>query len=152
VLRAVEPHNPLAPAQVGPRVLLAEAQLLAGEPVTAVGLLAPIATDTSAPSLLFARRHALASYASALLADGQHEQAMSWIRRALDVPAEDIRSRVVTAQVHARVLLACGQPVEARAAAVEAVALAYSTEQASERVAAETLRDALPSVGDVELV
>jgi class 3 adenylate cyclase/tetratricopeptide (TPR) repeat protein len=151
VLRAVEPHNPLAPAQVGPRVLLAEAQLLAGDPATAVGLLAPIATDP-APSLLFARRHALASYASALLADGRVESALSWIRRAQAVPAEDVRSRVVTAQVLARVLLAAGDPVAARAAADEAVALAYSTQQASERVAAETLRDALPPVGDVELV
>jgi class 3 adenylate cyclase/tetratricopeptide (TPR) repeat protein len=152
VLRAVEPHNPLAPAQVGPRVLLAEAQLLAGHPVTAVELLAPIAHDTSAPSLLFARRHALASYASALLADGQTEAALTWIRTAETMPAEDIRSRVVTAQVLARVLLASGMPLEARAAADDAVTLAYATEQASERTAAETLRDALPPVGDVELV
>ena len=41
VLTAVEPHNPLAPAQVGPRVLLAAARQLAGDPATAVGLLAP---------------------------------------------------------------------------------------------------------------
>ncbi len=152
VLRAVEPHNPLAPAQVGPRVLLAEAQLVAGDPATAVGLLAPIATDTSAPSLLFARRHALASYASALLADGQVEAAQSWIERARTVPAEDVRSRVVTAQVLARVLFAAGSPVQALAAAEEAVALAYSTQQASERLGAETLRDALRPMSDVELV
>ena len=43
VMTAVEPHNPLAPAQVGPRVLLAEARLRAGDAATAVGLLAPIA-------------------------------------------------------------------------------------------------------------
>jgi class 3 adenylate cyclase/tetratricopeptide (TPR) repeat protein len=152
VLRAVEPHNPLAPAQVGPRVLLAEAQLLAGSPGTAVDLLAPIVLDTSSPSLLFARRHALASYASALLADGRVEEALIWIRRAQSTPAEDVRSRVVTAQVMARVLMASGRPGKARAAAEEAVAVAYSTQQASERAAAETLRDTLPSVGDVELV
>jgi tetratricopeptide (TPR) repeat protein len=152
VLRAVEPHNPMAPAQVGPRVLLAEAQLLAGDPATAVALLAPIATDTSAPSLLFARRHALASYASALLADGQADVALAWIRRAQAVPAEDVRSQVVTAQVLARVLLAAGEPDQARVAADEAVALAYSTQQASERLAAETLRDAMPPVSDIELV
>jgi tetratricopeptide (TPR) repeat protein len=151
VLRAVEPHNPLAPAQVGPRVLLAEAQLVAGNPHTAVALLAPIATDTS-PSVLFARRHALTSYAGALLADGQIEPALSWIRRAESVPAEDVRSQVVTAQVLAKALHASGALVQARAAADEAVALAYSTQQSSERVAAETLRDALPPVGDVELV
>ncbi|MEU8616047.1 adenylate/guanylate cyclase domain-containing protein, partial [Actinoplanes sp. NPDC048791] len=37
VMTAVEPHNPLAPAQVGPRVLLAEARLRAGDAATAVG-------------------------------------------------------------------------------------------------------------------
>ncbi|HET9517809.1 MAG TPA: adenylate/guanylate cyclase domain-containing protein, partial [Actinoplanes sp.] len=112
VLRSVEPHNPLAPAQVGPRVLLAEAKLLAGHPETAVELLAPIANDTSAP-LLFARRHALATYASALLADGRAEEALAWVRAAEAVPAEDVRSRVVTASVSARVLLAVGMPAQA---------------------------------------
>jgi tetratricopeptide (TPR) repeat protein len=152
VLVAVEPHNPLAPAQVGPRVLLAEARLMAGDAETAVGLLAPIAGDTTSPSLLFARRHALASYASALLAAGRVDAAVSWIRVAGSVPAEDVRSQVLTAQVAARALQAAGSLFEARLAAEEAVALAYSTQQTSERVAAEALRDALPPVGDVELV
>jgi tetratricopeptide (TPR) repeat protein len=143
VMTAVEPHNPLAPAQVGPRVLLAEARLRAGDAPTAVGLLAPIASDTGAPSLLFSRRHALASYASALLADGRVDAALTWIRRAETVPAEDIRSGVFTACVMARVLAAAGCPVEARQAAEEAVMLAYSTEQAGDRAAAEELRDAL---------
>ena len=53
-------------------------------PATAVGLLAPIASDTGAPSLLFSRRHALASYASALLADGRVDAALTWVRRAPD--------------------------------------------------------------------
>jgi hypothetical protein len=149
-MTAVEPHNPLAPAQVGPRVLLAEARLMAGDPSTAVGMLAPIASDTSAPGLLFARRHALASYAAALLADGRVEAATTWIRRAQSVPAEDVRSRVVTALVAARVLAAAGAGFDARVAANQAVALAYSTQQASERVAAESLRDSLPPVSDVE--
>jgi class 3 adenylate cyclase/tetratricopeptide (TPR) repeat protein len=143
VMTAVEPHNPLAPAQVGPRVLLAEARLQAGDTATAVGLLAPIASDTGAPSLLFSRRHALASYASALLADGRVDAALSWIRRAETVPAEDIRSGVFTACVLARVLAAAGCPEEAHRAAEEAVMLAYSTEQAGDRAAAEELRDAL---------
>jgi ATP/maltotriose-dependent transcriptional regulator MalT len=143
VMAAVEPHNPLAPAQVGPRVLLAEARLRAGDPATAVGLLAPIAGDTGTPSLLFSRRHALASYASALLADGRLDAALSWIRRAEATPAEDVRSGVVTACVRARVLAAAGCMDEARTAAEEAVVLAYSTEQAGERASAEQLRDAL---------
>jgi hypothetical protein len=142
VMIAVEPHNPLAPAQVGPRVLLAEARLRAGDAATAVGLLAPIAADTGG-SLLFSRRHALASYASALLADGQVEAAGVWVRRAREVPAEDVRSGVVAAMVLARVHAAAGSLALARQAAEEAVLLAYSSEQLSERLAAEELRDAL---------
>jgi class 3 adenylate cyclase/tetratricopeptide (TPR) repeat protein len=143
VMAAVEPHNPLAPAQVGPRVLLAESRLRAGDAATAVGLLAPIASDTCSPSLLFSRKHALASYASALLADGCVDGALSWINRAQEAPAEDVRSGVVTAMVRARVLAAAERCTEAAEAAEEAVLLAYSTEQASERAAAEELRDAL---------
>jgi class 3 adenylate cyclase/tetratricopeptide (TPR) repeat protein len=143
VMTAVEPHNPLAPAQVGPRVLLAEARLRTGDAGTAVGLLAPIASDLGAPSLLFSRRHALASYASALLAEGRVEAALTWIRRAREDKAEDVRSGVVAAMTNARVLAAADRCDEARDAAEEAVLLAYSTEQASERAAAEELRDAL---------
>ncbi|GID31435.1 adenylate/guanylate cyclase domain-containing protein [Paractinoplanes brasiliensis] len=147
VMTAVEPHNPLAPAQVGPRVLLAEARLRAGDAKTAMGLLAPIATDTGAPSLLFSRRHALASYASALLADGQAEAALTWINRAREVKAEDVRSAVQAAMTHARVLAAADHCERAREAAEEAVMLAYSTEQTSERVAAEELRATLATTG-----
>src|SRR5688572_13523664 len=140
VMIAVEPHNPLAPAQVGPRVLLAEARLRSGDAATAIGLLAPIASDTGSPSLLFSRRHALASYASALLADGRVESALTWIGRAREVAAEDVRSGVLAAMVHARVLAAADRCDEARQAAEEAVLLAYATEQAGERPAAEELR------------
>ncbi|MBB4759446.1 class 3 adenylate cyclase/tetratricopeptide (TPR) repeat protein [Actinoplanes digitatis] len=142
VMIAVEPHNPLAPAQVGPRVLLAEARLRAGDAATAVGLLAPIASDTGG-SLLFSRRQSLVSYASALLADGRIDDAATWIRRAREVPAEDVRSGVIAAMVLARVNAAAGAMAEARVAAEEAVLLAHSTEQLSERVSAEELRDAL---------
>ncbi|MEU4562508.1 adenylate/guanylate cyclase domain-containing protein [Actinoplanes sp. NPDC023936] len=147
VMVAVEPHNPLAPAQVGPRVLLAEARTRAGDARTAIGLLAPIASDTSTPSLLFSRRHALAAYASALLAEGRVESAMTWIERAREVPAEDVRSGVLAAMVRARVLAAAERFDEARASADEAVRLAYSTEQVSERSAAEELRDTLALAG-----
>ncbi|MGX6603897.1 adenylate/guanylate cyclase domain-containing protein [Micromonosporaceae bacterium Da 78-11] len=149
VITAVEPHNPLAPAQVGPRVLLAEARTRSGDATTAIGLLAPIAGDTGAPSLLFSRRHALASYASALLADGRVDSALTWIRRAREAEAEDVRSGVTTAMVHARVLAAADRCPEARDAAEEAVLLAYSTEQVSERAAAEELRDTLALSGTV---
>jgi class 3 adenylate cyclase/tetratricopeptide (TPR) repeat protein len=147
VMTAVEPHNPLAPAQVGPRVLLAEARVRSGDAATAVGLLAPIASDAGG-SLLFSRRHALASYAAALLADGRVDSALTWIDRAQEAPAEDIRSGVVTAMVRARVLTASDRCAEAGQAAEEAVLLAYSTQQTSERAAAEELRDTLLSIVD----
>ncbi|MFI1192700.1 adenylate/guanylate cyclase domain-containing protein [Micromonospora sp. NPDC020750] len=141
VLTAVEPHNPQAPAQVGPRVLLATARLAAGDSATAVGLLAPVATaSTNAPSLLFSRRQTMARYASALLAHGQHEQALDWAQRAVAVPAEDVRSQVIAASVLAEALDACGRPAEALTSAEEAVRLAYATEQRSERLAADALR------------
>ncbi|SCG56236.1 adenylate/guanylate cyclase domain-containing protein [Micromonospora halophytica] len=141
VLTAVEPHNPQAPAQAAPRVLLATARLAAGDSATAVGLLAPVATTAaSTPTLLFSRRQTMARYASALLAHGQREQALDWARRAVAAPAEDVRSQVIGASVLAEALAACGRPVEALASAEEAVRLAYATEQRSERVAADALR------------
>ncbi|MFC4019722.1 adenylate/guanylate cyclase domain-containing protein [Micromonospora sp. GCM10011542] len=141
VLTAVEPHNPQAPAQVGPRVLLATARLAAGDPATAVGLLAPVATAAAhAPSLLFSRRQTMARYASALLAHGQREQALDWARRAVAAPAEDVRSQVIGASVLAEALAACGHHAEALECADEAVRLAYATEQRSERAAADALR------------
>jgi tetratricopeptide (TPR) repeat protein len=146
VMTAVEPHNPLAPAQVGPRVLLAEARMRAGDGEAAVGLLAPIATDTAAPALFFSRRQALSSYASALLAEGRVDAALTWIKRAREVPAEDVRSGVLAAMIEARVQAAAGHCDESEAAAEEAVLLAYSTEQVSERAAAEDLRDTLAIV------
>ena len=142
-MAAVEPHNPLAPAQVGPRVLLAEARLQGGEPAAAIGLLGPIAADTDAPSMLLSRRQALSSYAAALLADGRVEAARTWSERAREAPAEDVRSGVVAAMVHARVLAAAGTCDAAIEMADEAVLLAYSTQQTSERAAADELRATL---------
>ncbi|MEU1754746.1 adenylate/guanylate cyclase domain-containing protein [Micromonospora matsumotoense] len=148
VLTAVEPHNPQAPAQAAPRVLLATARLAAGDPATAVGLLAPVATTAAkTPTLLFSRRQTLARYASALLAHGQLEQALDWARRAVAAPAEDVRSQVIGAGVLAEALAACGHPAEAMASAQEAVRLAYATEQRSERAGADALRARLAAAG-----
>ncbi|WP_326549902.1 adenylate/guanylate cyclase domain-containing protein [Micromonospora sp. NBC_01813] len=140
VLTSVEPHNPLAAVQVGPRVLLASARLAAGDPATAVGLLTPIAAATGTEAVLLSRRHALARYAAALLADGQPERALRWARRAIDAPAEDVRSRVIGLEVLATALAANDDHEGARRAAAEAVALAYATEQVSERARAEQVR------------
>lgn len=140
VLTAVEPHNPWAPAQVAPRVLLATARLAAGDPAVAVGLLAPVATAAqTTPALLISRRLVMAQYASALLAHGQTEQALDWAQRARTVPAEDVRSQVLAAAVLGKALAATGDSTAARASAQEAVRLAYATEQRSERRTADDL-------------
>lgn len=147
VLAAVETHNPLAPTQVGPQVLLAGARLAAGDAAGAVALLEPVAAAEQAPAFLLSRRHALARYAAALLADGQVDEACEWARRAGATPAEDVRSHVAAVRVLAEALAAAGHPDEACVAADEAVRLAYATEQASERPAADELRARLiPSV------
>ncbi|MFI2274580.1 MULTISPECIES: adenylate/guanylate cyclase domain-containing protein [Catenuloplanes] len=147
VLTAVEPHNPLAPAQVGPRVLLAAVRLTAGDALTAVGLLAPIAASR-APSLLFSRRDAVATYAQALLAERQSMQALDWARRAVAMPAEDVRSGVRAHRVLAAALLANDAPEEACEAAAEAVRLAYASEQVSERAEADAMFDRLRPLED----
>lgn len=139
VLDVVEPHDTLPAAQVGPRVLLACARQADDDAATAVELLAPIVAEADDPSLLFSRRQAVASYAHALLATGRAAEALRWARRAMSARGEDVRSRVVATRVLAEALAATGQPDEARGVAEEAVRLAYSTQQASERASADEL-------------
>lgn len=142
--RAVdEPHGVLEPAQVGPQALLGAAKLATSDTAGALAVLEPLAQAADAPSLLFPRRLAVATYAAALLADGRPEEAVDWAKRANEVPAEDVRSRVVSARVLAQALAATGAREPARAAADEAVRLAYATAQVSERAATDAVRAAL---------
>lgn len=143
VLDEVEPHGALEPAQVGPGVLLGSARLATSDCQGALAVLEPIAAAAGAPSLLFPRRQAVATYAAALLAAGRTAEALHWALQATEVPAEDVRSRVVSARVLAQALAAGGQEAEARNAADEAVRLAYATEQAGERAATEAVRATL---------
>jgi tetratricopeptide (TPR) repeat protein len=143
VLAAVEPLDVLDAAQVGPRVLLAMARLAAGDTRAALGVLASVAAQADQPSLLFPRRQAVACYAAALLAADRVEEACDWARRAVAVPGEDVRSRVVASRVLASVLAAAGAIDEARAAADAAVRQAYATQQVAERAAAEEIRNGL---------
>ncbi|HEY3008602.1 MAG TPA: adenylate/guanylate cyclase domain-containing protein [Micromonosporaceae bacterium] len=143
VLAVVAPHNVLEPAQVGPVVLLASARLAAGDPAVAARLLAPIAEAAADPALLLSRRQAVATFAAALVADGRADEALRWARRAVELPAEDVRSRVVSARVLADSLAETGNAAEARVVAEEAVRLAYATEQSSERAAADAMRSRL---------
>ena len=103
----------------------------------ALAALRPLAEAAEAPSLLFPRQEAVALYAEALLAAGQVDEAVRWARRAVQVPSEQIRSRILAAQALAEALAAAGAEQEARAAAAEAVELAHATERVSERPLAE---------------
>ncbi|HEU4421641.1 MAG TPA: adenylate/guanylate cyclase domain-containing protein [Pilimelia sp.] len=149
VLAVVEPHDALPAAQVGPRVLLACARLAHDDAATAAQLLAPIAQAMDGPSLLFSRRQAVAAYARVLLADGRVDEAVEWAQRAVDVPAEDVRGRVVATRVLAEALAAAGRMTDALATAQDAVRLAYATQQASERASVtELLRRLGPTDDD----
>jgi ATP/maltotriose-dependent transcriptional regulator MalT len=140
-----EPPGVLEPAQVAPRVLLASAHLATSDHTAALAVLEPIASAAGAPSVLVSRRQAVATYASALLAAGRMEEAVSWAQRARQVPAEDIRSRVIAARVLAQTLTVTGACAEARAAADEAVRMAYATQQVSERATTDAVRAHLSS-------
>jgi tetratricopeptide (TPR) repeat protein len=140
VLALAELHGVLEPARVGPQVLLGAARLAASDYDGALAALEPFAAAGDAPSVLFPRRQAVATYASAWLRAGRPDQALTWARRAMELPAEDIRSQVVSTRVLARALAANGSTDQARAAADEAVRLAYSTEQVSERAVTEAVR------------
>jgi tetratricopeptide (TPR) repeat protein len=140
VLAVAEPHGVREPARVGPQALLGAARMAISDHAGALAVLEPLAVAADAPSVLFPRRQAVASYAAALLAAGRADEAVTWARRAEQVPAEDIRSRVVAARVLARALAATGAVDDARVAATEAVRLAYATQQSSERAASDAVR------------
>jgi len=126
-------------ARVGPRVLLAEALRSRGDLDGAIALLADVAGTTCQESLIFPRRQAVAAYASALLAAGRTADALVAARRALQIPAEDVRSEVHGHLVHAQALVADGQAAQAWDAAWKARDLAYATERTSERAPADEL-------------
>ena len=127
--------------RVGPLVLQAQARRLAGDRDGAMELLGEVVNDPSGPSLLFPRRQALAYYSGVLLDAGKAQESLEWARRASRVPAEDVRSRVISRRALAISLAATGALPEALSAADGAVALAYGTEQVSERAACDTVRD-----------
>jgi class 3 adenylate cyclase/tetratricopeptide (TPR) repeat protein len=139
VLAVVEPHDVLEAAHVGPRVLLANALMAAGDAPAAVDLLAEVAALADVPSLLFPRRQAVACYAEALLAADRPAEALEWARRAVAAPGEDVRSRVCAGRTLARALDAVGQRAEARIVASAAFREAEATQQVSERATTQAV-------------
>jgi tetratricopeptide (TPR) repeat protein len=103
VLTLTRAHGVLDSAQVGPKSLVGAAHLAAGEVAEAIEVLAPLAAESRAASMLFARRQAVALYAQALLAAGQVAEALEQARLAVDLPGDDVRSRASAE----RILAAC---------------------------------------------
>jgi tetratricopeptide (TPR) repeat protein len=136
-LDLVEPLDLAEAAGVGPVVLLAQARRAQGDLATALELLAEVAGRGGTPSLVFPRRQALAHYAGALLEAGRVAEAVEWAVRAQEVPAEDVRSRIVALRVLAAVRAAVGDVPAAQDAALAARELAYATEQVGERAATD---------------
>jgi class 3 adenylate cyclase/tetratricopeptide (TPR) repeat protein len=127
-------------AKVGPLVLLAEARRAQGDLAGALPLLAGVVENSgSGPALVFPRRQALAHYATALVEVGRVAEAAAWARKAQDVPAEDVRSRVVALRALATALAASGESAAALEAAERAVHASTATEQVSERAACDAL-------------
>ncbi len=141
VLDLVEARDVLESARVGPRVLFALARRAQGDLDTALSVLSTVAEAPAGPALLFARRHAIAAYASVLLSADRPDEALEWARRAQTTPGEDVRSRVYAARTLASALAATGQAEEARVIAAAAAHEAYATQQVSERAAVDEVRE-----------
>jgi hypothetical protein len=99
----------------------------------ALRLLAPIAENAYAPSMLYPRRQGVAVYARALLAAGRPQEALAAAELAETIPSVDIRSQVRSALALAECLAAAGRIEEAGKANKRASMLAHSTQQVSER-------------------
>jgi class 3 adenylate cyclase/tetratricopeptide (TPR) repeat protein len=110
VLTLTRAHGVLESAQVGPKALLGAAHLAAGRVQEALDVLRPLAEAPYAPSMLFARRQAVALYARALLADGCAAEALEQARLAVRLPADDERSRYSAERVLAACEAAVGYP------------------------------------------
>jgi class 3 adenylate cyclase/tetratricopeptide (TPR) repeat protein len=132
-----------AHAEVGVQVLLALLCRARGDLDEALRVLGAIAETPELPTLLFPMRQALAHYAGTLLAAGRVEEAVAAAERALTVPAEDVRSRVVALRAMGNALAAAGRTDEARAALDEALSVATSTEHRLEEPATRAALAAL---------
>jgi class 3 adenylate cyclase/tetratricopeptide (TPR) repeat protein len=130
----VEPH-----AEIGVRVVLALVDRARGDHEAALRVLGEIAEVPERPTLFFPMRQALAHYAGTLLDCGRAAEAVAAARRAVETPAEDVRSRVLAYRALGSALRAVGSYAEAEEALRAALAAASETEQAQERAQTEAL-------------
>ncbi|HSP37835.1 MAG TPA: adenylate/guanylate cyclase domain-containing protein [Frankiaceae bacterium] len=123
----LEPHVAL-----GVAVLNAQAQRASGKPAEAVQVLRSALSGDPQQTLLFPRRQALAHLAGSLLDDGRPDEALEVARRAVWVPAEDVRSRVLALRALGTALRTVGDAAGARRSYTEALVIARETEARSE--------------------
>jgi ATP/maltotriose-dependent transcriptional regulator MalT len=81
----------------------------------------------------------LAHYSGTLLEAARPEEALQWALRAQEVPAEDIRSRIVALRALGAAYEATGKATAALEVITKARDIALSTELTSERPATNTL-------------
>jgi Flp pilus assembly protein TadD len=113
-------------------VLNAQVQRASGKPAEAVAILRSALSGDREQTLLFPRRQALAHLAGSLLDDGQATEALETARRAVWVPSEDVRSRVLALRALGTALRRAGDAPGARRAYSEALKIARETEARSE--------------------
>ena len=130
-------------AQTGPRVLIAQVLRARGDLPAALELLRAAEAVRGESSLVFPRRQAIAHLAGALLESGETGAALDAAHHAMSVPAEDVRSRVVTLRVLAQCLARAGDAPAAAFAARHAYAAATVTQMRSEVAATARLLDTL---------
>jgi tetratricopeptide (TPR) repeat protein len=123
----LEPHVAL-----GVAVLNAQVQRACGSPGEAVEVLRGALSGDPQQTLLFPRRQALAHLAGSLLDSGSQREALEVARRAVWVPAEDVRSRVLALRALGTALRTSGDVDGARRAYTEALDVARGTEARSE--------------------
>jgi Flp pilus assembly protein TadD len=114
-----------------------------GRPQEAVRLLRSALSGQSEQTLLFPRRQALAHLAGSLLDSGDGDEALEVARRAVWVPAEDIRSRVLALRALGTALRTAGDVDGARRAYGEALEVARETEARSQEAVTADLLERL---------
>jgi class 3 adenylate cyclase/tetratricopeptide (TPR) repeat protein len=135
-------------ASAGFEVLLAQALRARGQTADALAILeradaAGAAADGSTPSLLFPRRQVVAHHAGALLESGRIDEADAVIARAMEIPAEDIRSHVVALRVLGAIRAAQGRREDAADALSAAHDLASDAGYGAEVLLTDRARDRL---------
>ncbi len=130
-----------AHAAIGERVLLGLVERARGHRDEALRILGEIAHAASDPTLLFPMRQAVAHHAATLLEAGRVDDALAEARRAVTIPAEDVRSRVIALRALGSALLAAGAVGEAEATLREALAVATASEHVREASVTQRLID-----------